>query len=115
MGETDRALRSRGLDVIQRERDYWVAHNFPNDRIDDSFYGVVEEMGELAHHLLKRKQGIRTEDHDAEIKDACADLVIFLLGVASHEGFSLHEVINDTWDQVKRRDWVKYPKNGVSE
>jgi NTP pyrophosphatase (non-canonical NTP hydrolase) len=103
------------LGEIQEERDMWVAHNFPADREDDSFYGVVEEMGELSHHLLKRRQGIRTEDHDAEIKDACADLVIFLLGIASHEGFVLHEVIDETWRKVRQRDWVRYPLDGVSE
>jgi len=77
--------------------------------------GMVEEMGELAHHLLKSRQGIRggDVDHEAEIRDACADLVIFTMGIASHKGFDLGRVVDETWDQVKRRDWVQYPVNGV--
>src|SRR5215471_1458732 len=92
----------RNLSVIQHERDYWVAHNFPHDRIEDSFMGMVEEMGELAHHLLKSRQGIRggDVDHEAEIRDACADLVIFTMGIASHKGFDLGRVVDETWDQV---------------
>lgn len=102
------------LSQIQHERDVWVAHNFPDDTIEDSFKGMVEEMGELAHHLLKRGQGIRGGgvDHDAEIRDACADLVIFMLGIASHEKFDLMHTIEDTWMMVRDRDWVKYPTNG---
>lgn len=117
MGATDRSPRSGGLRLLQFERDRWVHHNFPNDREEDSLLGVIEEMGELAHHMLKRRQGIRGAgvDHEAEIRDACADLVIFLLGVASHEGFILMDAINEAWDVVKQRDWIKYPKNGVSE
>jgi NTP pyrophosphatase (non-canonical NTP hydrolase) len=76
---------------------------------------MVEEMGELAHHMLKSRQGIRGEgvDHDAEIRDACADLVIFTLGIASHKGFDLMTAINEAWDVVKKRDWARFPRNGV--
>jgi NTP pyrophosphatase (non-canonical NTP hydrolase) len=78
---------------------------------------MVEELGELAHHVLKRQQGIRGEevDHEAEIRDACADLVIFMMGLADLEEFGLLEAINEAWDTVKRRDWVKYPQNGVDQ
>jgi NTP pyrophosphatase (non-canonical NTP hydrolase) len=91
-----------------------VAHNFPLNTIEDSFTGMVEEMGELAHHLLKERQGIRSDgvDHEAEIEDACADLIIFMLGIAHHRGFVLDEVLNEVWASVKQRDWVKYPHDG---
>jgi NTP pyrophosphatase (non-canonical NTP hydrolase) len=117
VGQGSRPPRSGSLRLIQVERDHWVAHNFPNDRIEDSFMGMVEEMGELAHHLLKSKQGIRggDVDHEAEIRDACADLVIFMLGIASHKGFDLMDAILEAWDEVRHRDWIKYPKNGVTE
>lgn len=102
------------LAEIQLERDEWVHRNFPDDVAEDSFYGMVEELGELSHHLLKRRQGIRggVVDHAAEIKDACADLVIFMLGIASHEGFVLEDAIVETWMMVRERDWIKYPVNG---
>lgn len=104
------------LAEIQLERDEWVHHNFPGGPPIHAFLGVVEEAGELAHHLLKRDQGIRGEevDHTAEVKDACADLVIFLLGVASNEGFVLEDAIIETWMKVRERDWIKFPQNGVT-
>jgi NTP pyrophosphatase (non-canonical NTP hydrolase) len=79
--------------------------------------GMTEELGEIAHHILKRAQGIRggDVDHEAEIRDGCADLVIFMMGLADLEGFDLLTAINEAWDGVKHRDWVLHPKNGVTE
>jgi hypothetical protein len=35
--------------------------------------------------------------------------------LADLEGFDLMDEILDAWHKVKSRDWIKYPKNGVSE
>jgi NTP pyrophosphatase (non-canonical NTP hydrolase) len=77
-------------------------------------FGMTEELGEICHHLLKRHQGIRGEgvDHEAEIRDGCADLIIFMMGLADHEEFDLLEAVNEAWDQVKQRDWIKFPHDG---
>jgi NTP pyrophosphatase (non-canonical NTP hydrolase) len=77
---------------------------------------MAEELGEIAHHLLKREQGIRSEgiDHAAEIRDGCADLIIFMMTLADNEGFILAEALNEAWDQVRRRDWIAFPHDGVS-
>jgi len=92
-----------------------VKHNFPKQTRLEIFAGMAEELGELAHHLLKRDQGIRggDVDHEAEIRDACADLVIFMMGLADLEGFVLMDVIEEAWVEVKDRDWVRFPRNGV--
>jgi NTP pyrophosphatase (non-canonical NTP hydrolase) len=76
--------------------------------------GVVEEVGELAHHILKRKQGIRgtPEYHHVEIRDACADIIIYLTGVATREGFDLGHVVEQVWERVSVRDWVSNPETG---
>jgi len=107
------------LKTIQAEHREWIAHNFPGETDHQAVFGMVEELGELAHHLLKREQGIRGGDnpeyHDAEIRDACADLVIFMMTVADNEGFDLMDAILEAWDTVKRRDWVKFPVDGVTE
>lgn len=104
------------LSQIQHEHKVWLKHNFPEQTIEETFMGMVEEMGELGHHLLKRKQGIRggAVNHSAEIKDACADLVIFMLDLADKEGFDLMHTIEDTWVMVRERDWVAHPENGVT-
>jgi len=94
-----------------------VKENFPAQTREQVFQGMVEEMGEIAHHLLKREQGIRGEevDHDAEIRDGCADLVIFMMGLADLEGFVLMDAIQEAWNEVKRRDWMRFPQNGVDK
>jgi NTP pyrophosphatase (non-canonical NTP hydrolase) len=104
------------LREIQVEHRRWIDHNFPGETKHQSVFGMMEELGELCHHLLKRDQGIRggDVDHAAEIRDACADLVIFMMTLADNEGFDLLNAINEAWEEVKQRDWVKYPGNGVT-
>lgn len=101
----------REIQVAVRQ---WRWENFPSNTGYDSFLGMVEEIGEIGHHMLKRRQGIRKEDHDAEIRDGCSDLIIFMMGLADAEGFDLLDVLNKTWVEVSQRDWVKYPGNGVT-
>ena len=38
---------------LQQEHRSWLNHNFPNQGTIDPFLGMVEEVGELAHGLLK--------------------------------------------------------------
>lgn len=111
---------------MQAERDEWVSRNFPNDPPEEGLsfciFGAVEEIGELAHHYLKMRQGIRgmaTEAeskmyHETEMLDAVADTVIFLAGVCTHLGADYGALVQRTWDRVKERDWVNDPKEGVS-
>jgi NTP pyrophosphatase (non-canonical NTP hydrolase) len=107
-------LPDHQLTVLQRERDEWIAHNFPNHTIEDSIFGAVEEMGELVHHYLKRKQGIRGshEYHSTEMADAVADAIVYLAGVATALGIDYGELVHLTWERVKARDWVADPLKG---
>ena len=70
-------------------------------------------MGELAHAHLKEEQGIRTgENHIALAKDSIGDIIIFLADYCSARGFDLQEIIEETWAEVKQRDWKKDPIKG---
>lgn len=104
---------------FQRELENWTNHNFPNTNPDEQLLGVVEELGELSHAVLKRKQGIRKgKDEDASLAeeiDAIGDLVVFLTNYCNQRGLVLQDVIYHTWQEVKKRDWQKFPKNGISE
>ena len=75
--------------------------------------GVVEEVGELSHALLKREQGIRgfddNEKFEAAAKDAIGDSFIYLTQVASELGYDLEDIINETAAGVLKRDWVANP------
>ena len=118
MGSVGRPLRSGSLRILQLEHRRWLEHNFPNQTREQIMLGMTEELGELAHHLLKREQGIRggeDVDHAAEIRDACADLIIFMCGLADLEDFDLMDACLEAWDSVRRRDWIEFPVNGVTE
>ena len=70
------------IDLRQKELADWANYNF-GDKVANSTedaLGMAEEVGELCHWILKRKQGIRgVTDEQAvkEIADSFADTVIF--------------------------------------
>ena len=75
---------------LQEEHKVWAEKNFGKQDVEDYCLGMIEEVGELAHAVLKRKQGIRcTEDHDAMIRDAVGDISIYLVGFCNCENRNL--------------------------
>jgi len=104
------------LHSLQEQQKPWVKHNFGERPTVWPLLGLVEELGELCHAVLKDWQGIRTnEDHTAAAKDAIGDLVIFLSDYCSSRCFDLQQIVEDTWAKVQKRDWKADPKNGVSQ
>jgi NTP pyrophosphatase (non-canonical NTP hydrolase) len=104
---------------FQNEVAAWSRRNFGPHKQDDPFLGVVEEVGEMAHAMLKARQGIRKGalgDQQAHqlIKDAIGDLVVFLADYCASSNIDLNDTIEEVWNTVKQRDWVKYPFDGVS-
>jgi hypothetical protein len=77
--------------TLVEERNEWVKHNFPVPTVPnpgESILGVMEEVGELSHAYLKSAQNIRgdKDKHEADAKDAVADITIYLLGVMNIYG-----------------------------
>ena len=100
------------LDRIQREQVPWVKHNFGDRHTWMPLVGLQEELGELSHAFLKKTQGIRTnEDHDANMRDAVGDIVIYLLDFCSGVGINLEKELVATWEKVKKRDWKANPES----
>lgn len=103
------------LSEMQVEHAAWQRRNFgENATGENSLLGMVEELGELAHAMLKFKQGIRGVGADEArdlIIDAHCDLIIFSLGLANDLGYDLEAELNETWDKVRARDWVAHPTN----
>lgn len=102
---------------LQDEQRPWREYNFP---YRDSYYpllGAVEEIGEIAHSYLKWKQAIRgtASEHYAKMADGVADAIIFLSDFCSAMGFDLQTLMEETWAEVKQRDWIKFPRNGLTE
>lgn len=92
---------------LQREHKEWQQREFPDQEPFDAVLGVVEEVGELAHSVLKAKQGIRgTElEHKAKEMDSIGDIVIFLASHCNVRGLDLNECVMMAWAQVKERRW----------
>jgi NTP pyrophosphatase (non-canonical NTP hydrolase) len=171
---------------LQSQVGDWSRRNFPNNSPADPFYGIVEEVGELSHAILKARQGIRgtKAEHEAAERDAIGDIVIYLADFAGrneleledgvngesfaeldadapelaefsdhsdsdrcfrtlvqcmsalshrpsnldagdtldalaaychHRGWSLAEIVTETWGTVSRRDWTANAANGQTE
>lgn len=99
---------------LQGEIAEWARRNFPSETGDTCLLGVVEEVGELCHIELKSRMGIRYEESELRPKelDAVGDIVIFLMAYCNHRGINLASTVLNVWQEVKQRDWQKYPKNG---
>jgi NTP pyrophosphatase (non-canonical NTP hydrolase) len=105
-----------GLHEVQEQQRDWVLHNFGERPVWMPVVGVAEEVGELSHAVLKRAQGIRgtKAEHDAAIRDALADIIIFCCDVASAEGFDLEAEVVTTWERVRKRDWKANPDTAAN-
>jgi len=113
------------LSQIQREIGEWSLRNF-GDQTSKATHqvlgslapllGVGEEYGELLHVVLKRHQGIRGYNdyakYKAERDDAVADMMVYLCDFAEREGdLDVMQVLQETWNRVRSRDWVNRPKD----
>jgi len=83
--------------TLIKEVGLWSAYNFGQKQ--NPWLGMVEEIGELAHCLLKRHQQIRGYDDPVffleEFKDALGDIGVYAANYAYNEGMRK----------------VKYPEN----
>jgi NTP pyrophosphatase (non-canonical NTP hydrolase) len=108
------------LRELQNQVGDWSKRNFGDTHLPYDLaplLGVVEELGELCHGLLKAAQGIRGEygEHVDKIADAVGDLVIYLLDFCERNNLDLWGCVLRAWSEVRERDWRKYPKNGRTE
>jgi NTP pyrophosphatase (non-canonical NTP hydrolase) len=108
------SLRSFQEDVAE-----WCDRNFPTATIDDQVMKMVEEFGELCHaiqmHRFKIRDGADQDLAHVQMVDAVGDMTVILAGIASKLNIDLQKAVNQTWAQVRERDWVKYPEKGVPD
>jgi NTP pyrophosphatase (non-canonical NTP hydrolase) len=106
-------VEQKTLRQIQVEVRCWATHNFPNRKTHHPLLGAVEEIGELAHAHLKTEQGIRKiQKNDGP--DAVGDVIIYLLDYCNLMGWDAEQILNETWNHVKQRDWKSNPETGLS-
>lgn len=102
------------LQKIQNEIKGWTEKNFPHTTADEQLLGIVEEVGELSHAVLKQKQCIRGDKKKliADEHDAIGDIAIFLINYCNQRGFDFEKILAVTWEQVHQRDWQANPADG---
>lgn len=98
------------LSTVQRESGEWRRIAYPDHTIEEQALGVCEEAGELAHAVLKFKQGIRGYDLEKtrkEVSDAIGDIVIYACGVADKLGIDdVSRAVYEAWEHVRDRNIV---------
>ena len=109
------------ISLRQKELSDWQDRNFGNSSTCKSEWcaiGMAEELGELSHWYLKRKQGIREGarggNFKKEIADAFADMVVYGIQAMSDEGIDVEEAFSVTVKKVLARNW-KDNSSGVGE
>lgn len=104
------------LTDIQVEVSRWALYNFPYAKPHQPLLGAAEEIGELCHAHLKDEQGIRgtKEEHKKAKEDAIGDVIIYLAHYCALNNTTLYQCIISAWNEVKDRDWIKYPTTGKS-
>jgi NTP pyrophosphatase (non-canonical NTP hydrolase) len=108
----------KSISEIQKAVGEWADRNFPSEESRGRLrcaLGVCEEAGELAHAVLKRDQGIRgaAEKHEAMMRDAVGDVVVYLMDFCCREGWDFESIVRETANEVIKRDWTKDPDMGV--
>lgn len=104
----DQPFHTHPIFDVQGESREWRAEAYPETRgIELQALGVCEEAGELAHAVLKYKQGIRGYDREKtahEVADAIGDIFIYACGVADQLDINVVEAIVAAWAHVRERN-----------
>lgn len=100
----------------QKELAEWQNRNFDKVSHEDCLIGVMEEVGELSHAILKHKQKIRGY-HDeskfiAEAEDAISDTIVYLTQMATILGINLKESHENITSEVLKRNWKDNKETG---
>ena len=109
----------------QKELSEWQKKNFTKGEtgICDTcpfrmLAGMTEELGELAHAVLKYKQGIRgmtEEKMKKEAGDAFGDVNVYGCQLLTQLGLNAEEEVAKATDEVLKRDWKKDKTTGGTE
>jgi len=101
------------LKTIQKTLYDWQIDNFSQTKPEWLVLGALEELGELAHIILKKHQAIRGFDHMPEeklkalIEDAVADTVIYLINFCSSMDIDFETALKRTVEEVTKRKWKR--------
>lgn len=71
--------------------------------------------GQLAHAYLKKSQGIRgnPKELDADMVGILSGLMDHAFQFATRRNWNLIEIVHETWNEVKKRDWKANAATGA--
>lgn len=108
-------LGSFNVSALQVKLARWQNHNFGFQPAERQMLGVMEEVGELSHAILKNQQGIRGMDDQAAFKDAAgdaiADTVVYLIQLCTSLRLDFGTLLRETARDVMERNWVDNPED----
>jgi NTP pyrophosphatase (non-canonical NTP hydrolase) len=86
--------------LFQKEHRDWQVPNFGEPDPFEMHVGLVEELGELSHSILKMRQGIRgtKEEHYLAMEDAVGDMVIYYVALCSANGLDISQALEGIGD-----------------
>lgn len=104
------------VDLRQKDLSDWQKENFGKVSSEDCALGMAEEVGELCHLVLKRKQHIRESANGDEVReliaDAFSDTVIYGIQLMTIELIDAEYVLEYTINKILKRDWKSNPQTG---
>jgi len=111
------------LNDLQVRLKRWQEDNFDLECTGPEWMalGACEELGEVAHVIVKAKQKIRQYQSGLDEKsldnlaDGVADTVIYLMQLCSHLGIDFGQTLFSTAETVMKRNWKENKTNGVTK
>lgn len=97
----------------------WQVRNFGEMSKYQMLAGIMEELGELSHALLKNDQQIRGFEDEAffleKAGDSLADMRVYMEQLCTILKLDAPTLFEETANQVMKRDWVKDSAKGGQE
>jgi len=112
------------LNQIQKDLWEWEKEHFPSTigHPEQHVLGMCEEVGEIAHMILKSLQRIRegidglTEEVKMEVADGVYDTMVYGLQLLSELGIKAEPGFSETvYKEVLKRDWNKIREERKNE
>jgi NTP pyrophosphatase (non-canonical NTP hydrolase) len=123
MQERTQITAINALNELQGRLKQWQENNFNEDCTGPEWMalGAAEELGEVAHIIVKAKQRIR--EHQAglnaeslnKLADGVADTVIYLMQLCSHLKIDFGIALFYTAETVMKRNWRDNKTDGVNK
>lgn len=104
------------LSVLQVRLYRWQVENQLTSSVELLALGATEEIGELAHAIVKHRQKIRGMEDETKFReaagDAIADTVVYLVQLCTALRLDFGTLFANTALKVMERNWVKDQKTG---